>query len=129
MPLTDHEQSCVHQLSRDVCALTQSVNSLKTQVEVQLKAEENCRGEVKAHHLVLFGIDGDRDSPGLQRIVDDHGRLLNDHGRRLDGHDRQFSDNTKKRHEAANWWSSNWMLLVIMVLSNVALAFFSHIWK
>jgi hypothetical protein len=129
MPLTDHEQSCVHQLSRDVCALNESVNGLKTQIQVQIKAEESCRGEVKAQHLVLFGIDGDRENPGLQRIVDEHGRRINEHGKRLNEHDGKFDTADKRHREAANWWSSNWMLLVIMVVSNAALAWLTHIWK
>lgn len=120
--MTEHEQAVLSDLTAQMNGLTLAVNGLTTRLEVSLKGEEACRCEVRALHVVLFGIDGDRANPGLQRIVDEHGR-------RLDQHDQALAD----LHDRGNWWKNNiWTLVTVGGITfggAILNAWFLHLWK
>ena len=123
------DPACIHRLSNDVVrmgtqieTLTTASNQLASDIRVQLEAEKNCRERVHAMHQVLFGIDGNPEAPGLQRIVDRHGAHIESHGRDIEA----------IKAKRAKWSDTIWgwvVLAAITLLGSVTVALFSHLWK
>lgn len=115
--MTDHEISCLRELSGDVRELGEKFTSLASDVRAQLVTEGECRKHVESIHAEVFGIDGKPDYPGLKGQMRDVKATLSNHDKQLG----TIQDTYKEvKSRGISWLSGATIAIIGAILGAVA---------